>query len=159
VDRDEFATRLDAAARWARDYARALVLESLPDAMTFRLFLNQSNDDIEPLRAAEMVFPEDSGRERTCGGPTAIDELWRDGRVPEWVDLCVSAVERGSTVIEALCCGRFTDDDTLLYHRAEGWPPFHVTSPVLPPGYHGERFTLRWMDHRRCYRLGRMLRG
>jgi hypothetical protein len=59
VDRDEFATRLDAAARWARDYARALVLESLPDAMTFRLLLNQSNDDIEPLRAAEMVFPED----------------------------------------------------------------------------------------------------
>ena len=158
MDRDEFATLLDAAARWARDYARGFVLESLPDAMTFRLLFNQSNDDIEPLRGCELVFPEDDGRQRSCRGPTAIDELWRDGRVPEWIDLCVSAVERRSTVIEALCCGRFTDDDRLLYHRAEGRPPFHVTSPVLPPGYNGERFTLRWMDRRRRWRLGRILR-
>jgi hypothetical protein len=124
--------------------------------MTFRVLLNQSVDDIAPLRAPEVVFPQDSrparGRARAlraCGAPTVVEELWRDGRVPEWVDLGVADVRRGSTVIEMLCCGRFTDDESLLYHRAEGWPPFHVTSPVLPPDHVGGRFTLRWMRRHR----------
>ena len=150
MDRDVFAARLLAAARWAHEFARGMVLEALPDALTFQVLLNQSNDDIVPLHAAEIVFPRDSSRSRArglrrCGARTVVDELWRDGRVPEWVDLCVVDVRRRSTVVEALCCGRFTDDESLLYHHAEGWPPFHVTSPVLPPDYDGSPFSLRWM--------------
>jgi len=153
VDRDVFATRFIAAARWARDYARGMVVEVLPEAMTFRVLLNQSNDDIVPLRPGEVVFPLDSGRGRAralraCDAQTVVDELWRDGRIPEWVDLSVVDVRRTSTVVEALCCGRFTDDESLLYHRAEGWSPFHVTSPVLPPGHDGRRFSLHWMRRR-----------
>ena len=83
-----------------------------------------------------------------CSALAVVDELWRDGRVPEWMDLSVVDVAQGSTVLEALCCGRFTDDETLLYHKTEGAPPFHVTSPALPPNHDGGRFSLHWM-HRR----------
>src|SRR6266545_31226 len=101
-----------------------MVLEVLPEAMRFRVLLNQSNDDIVPLRLGEVVFPQDSGRIRAlhaCDARTVVDELWRDGRVPEWVDLSVVDVRRKSTAVEMLCCGRFTDDESLLYHHAVGW--------------------------------------
>jgi len=151
VDREVFVARFLAAAHCARDYASGMVLEVLPEAMRFRVLLNQSNDDIVPLRPGEVVFPQDSGRIRAlhaCDARTVVDELWRDGRVPEWVDLSVVDVRRKSTAVEMLCCGRFTDDESLLYHHAEGRPPFHVTSPSLPPDYDGRRFSLHWMRRR-----------
>ncbi|MEV0713995.1 hypothetical protein [Asanoa sp. NPDC050611] len=153
MDRDVFAARFIAAAERARDFASGMVSETLPEAMTFRLLLNQSNDDIQPLRPGEVVFPRDRRRRRarallSADARTVVDELWRDGRVPEWVDLAVADVRPTSTVLETLCCGRFTDDESLLYHHAEGRPPFHVTSPVLPPGYDGGRFSLHWMRRR-----------
>jgi len=148
-----FATRFATAARHARDFARGFVVEALPESMMFRVLLNQSNDDIEPLRTGEVVFPLDSAEHRSqalraCDAQTVVDELWREGRVPEWVDLSVVDVEGGCTVVELLCCGRFTDDESLLYHRAEGRPPFHVTSPVLPPNHDEKRFSLHWMRQR-----------
>jgi hypothetical protein len=149
VDRDVFAARLIGSAQRARDLARDMVVEVLPEAVAFRVLFNQSNDDIVPLRAGEVVYPQDGGRALPdCTARTVVDELWRDGRVPEWIDLSVVDVGQGSTVVEMLGCGRFTDDEALLYHTAEGAPPFHVTSPVLPPGHDGSRFSLYWM-HRR----------
>ena len=144
-----FAARLIGSAQRARDFARDLVVEVLPDAVAFRVLFNQSNDDVVPLRASEVVYPHDSGRVLPdCAAQTVVDELWRDGRVPEWIDLSVVDVGQGSTVVEVLCCGRFTDDEALLYHKVEGAAPFHVTSPALPPGHDGSRFSLYWM-HRR----------
>jgi len=149
VDRDLFVERFIRSAQRARDFARGLVVEQLPDALRFRVLFNQLNDDIVPLRAGEVVFSQDSGRVLpACTAATAVGALWREGRVPEWIDLSVVDVRRASTVVEVLCCGRFTDDETLLYHQKEGAPPFHVTSPALPPGHDGSRFSLHWM-HRR----------
>jgi hypothetical protein len=149
MDRDVFAARFMGSAQRARDFARGFVVEVLPEAVRFRVLFNQSNDDIEPLRAGEIVFPQDSGRTLSaCTAENAVDQLWRNGRIPEWIDLSVVDVKRASTVVEALCCGRFTDDEALLYHRAEGAPPFHVTSPALLPGYDGSPFSLHWMRRR-----------
>jgi hypothetical protein len=75
-----------------------------------------------------------------------VAELWRDGRVPEWINLSVAGETGAATVIEVVCCGRFTDDDTRLYHDREGAPPFHVLGPALPPQHDGSRFSI----HRRA---------
>ena len=53
-----FAARLIGSAQRARDFARELVVEVLPQAMAFRVLFNQSNDDVEPLRASEVVYPQ-----------------------------------------------------------------------------------------------------
>lgn len=37
--------------------------------------------------------------------------------------------------IRLLVCGRYSALTELLYHEQEGNPPFHVKSPVLPPGW------------------------
>lgn len=61
--------------------------------------------------------------------------------MPEWINLAVTDRDESATVIEAVCCGRFTDDDDLLY-RQSGPPPFHVLGPPLPPGHDGSRYSL-----------------
>jgi hypothetical protein len=107
----------------------------------FRVRLNQSYDG-DPPQPGEVRFPADSAAARAealhrCDAATVVAELWRDGRVPEWVDVVVVGTTGAETVIELVCCGRFTDDQTRLYHRREGAPPSHVVGPVLPPEHDG----------------------
>ena len=61
--------------------------------------------------------------------------LWRDGRIPEWIDITPYEVDGSFLYSELRCCGRFTDEETHLYHKQEGYPPFHVSGPIVPVGY------------------------
>jgi hypothetical protein len=157
VEKLLFTQRLEDAAVVARDFARTFLEEELPDPMLFRVRLNSSYDG-NPLHADEVTFPQDDSfrlalRLTGCTAQEAIDLLWRDGRVPEWVDVSVIGVTRSATLLQLLCCGRFTANDDLLYHENEGRPPFHVTGPVLPArfsigGTH-ERFSI--YDRTECW--------
>jgi len=76
--------------------------------------------------------------------------LWRDGAVPEWINLSVIGIDAGATLVEVMACGRFTANDALLYHAHEGRPPFHVLGPALPPDSMRDgpgRFSLFWSVH------------
>ncbi|MGE5186544.1 MAG: hypothetical protein ACM31C_31025 [Acidobacteriota bacterium] len=147
MDRHLFATRLREAAMAARDFARRFIEEPLPDELRYRLRLNRSYDG-EARVGDEVVYPEDSTCERAeavrdCSEARVVDVLWRDGRVPEWIDVSVLDALDDVTLVELMCCGRFTADEQRLYHVAEGRPPFHMTSPTLPPRYQdGERFSI-----------------
>jgi hypothetical protein len=150
MDRAVFAERLAQAAQRALDFARTMVEETLPEAIRFRVKLNSSYDG-NPLHAGERVYPDD----HQVHAPEALARmdhdplvalLWRDGAVPEWINLNVVGEDGDTTIIEAVCCGRFTANDTLLYHQREGWPPFHVLGPWVPPDWTPESrpFSLRW---------------
>ncbi|MGW0433637.1 hypothetical protein ACWDV4_14005 [Micromonospora sp. NPDC003197] len=147
MDRTTFAERLVSSAEAARRFAGTLVTEALPAALAFRVRLNRSNDAHVSPQPGEVRFPQDSNPDRDralrwCDESAVVDVLWRDGRVPEWVNL--SVIDRTSTVtlVEVVCCGRFTDDESRLYHVQEGTPPFHVLGPTLPPGHDGSRFSI-----------------
>jgi hypothetical protein len=147
MDRMKFAERLRAASVAARDFARSYILEALPNDMLFRIRLNQSYDR-NSSHPDERVYPEDSalnltGKMGRCTEEEVVNLLWRDGRVPEWADVAVAAETGSETIMGLLCCGRFTDNEQLLYHTKEGWPPFHAVSPALPPTYQkGQRFSI-----------------
>ncbi|GAA2624661.1 hypothetical protein GCM10010399_65040 [Dactylosporangium fulvum] len=118
----------------------------MPETLVLRVRLNRSYDG-HPPRPGEVRYPGDSAWRRAaelsrCDPETAVSELWRDGRVPEWVNLAVAGRTGTATVVEVVCCGRFTDDDARLYHAEEGTPPFHVVSPILPPQYDGTPFSV-----------------
>jgi hypothetical protein len=141
-----FAARFTASAQAAWAFGRELIAEELPAVLMFRVPLNQSYDG-HPPQPGEVRFPQDSGQHRAaalnkCDAQTVVAELWRDGRVPEWINLSVVGETGAETVIEVVCCGRFTDDDTRLYHAGEGAPPFHVLGPALPPRRDGARFSI-----------------
>ena len=143
MERHVFAQRLVDAATLAREFARNYIEEQLPDAMRFHVRLNSSYDG-NPLHADERVFPEDSGRELVdCAVEEAVAVLFRARAVPEWINVSVHAADRERTTIELLSCGRYTENETLLYHQQEGRPPFHVLGPTLPPDWkQGERFSI-----------------
>jgi hypothetical protein len=147
MDRALFATRLHEAAIAARTFAEKFIEEDLPELLRFRLRLNSSYDG-NPRVGDEVVCPDDGTHERAselrdCSEQQVVDALWRDGRVPEWIDVAVTSETGSATLVQLLCCGRFTATDERLYHQREGRPPFHVTGPELPPRHQdGQRFSI-----------------
>jgi hypothetical protein len=154
MDRDTFTARFHRASAQARDFARGFVVEPLPDALRFRVRLNSSYDG-NPLVGDEVVYPEDGGFERALalhdvGADEVLAVLWRDGRVPEWVNLGVIGELGAATLIEVLACGRFSALKDHLYHEHEGYAPFHVVGPSLPVEYEeGDRFSIH--DRSECW--------
>jgi len=156
MDFGTFEARLRAAASQAVECARQLVREALPDEVVFLVYPNQSCDE-HPRVGDEVVFPDDSlpdgmppdGRHH---GPwpigQVVDFLWRDERVPEWIDIMVQGEDGYRTEVALVCCGRFTAQDDLLYYPGRDTRPFAVKSPILPPGWDSAegsgKFTLHW---------------
>ena len=144
MDRDTFARHFDMASTRAVEVARHYLEESLPSNVLYRLPLDASYD-ANPLREGLVVVRQEP-QYVVASRDEAIRLLWRDGLVPQWVDFCVADETGTATVVEALVCGRFTTRTDLLYHQREGYPPFHVTGPALPPPQHqteeGERFSI-----------------
>ncbi len=147
MERAVFTQRFHEASARARDFSREFIEEPLPDPMLFRLRLNASYDG-NPLHEDERVFPEDSAAKLArklsrCTSDEVVDLLWRDGIVPEWVNVSVIGEIGTATLIEVLACGRFTANERLLYHQQEGRPPFHVLGPTLPVGFeNGQTFSI-----------------
>lgn len=139
MDRDQFAQRFHQAAALAHEFAQRFVVEALPQPLLFHVLLNCSYDG-NPLHVDERLFPEDGSAQRAlellrCTEQEVIETLWRDGLVPEWIDVCVAGVLPNATLIEVQCCGRFTTNAELLYHQEAGCPPFQVTGPWYPPDH------------------------
>ena len=151
MERATFEERLTAAARGAVRFAREFIRQPLPDEFALLVVPNCSYDG-NPRRRDEQVFPDESLPEGQSHGPWSVVEavafLWRAGKVPEWIDLHVAAEDGGRSMVELRCCGRYSADEELLYHQPEGFAPFHVHSPPLPPDWQGAeasgRFDLYW---------------
>lgn len=115
-----------------------MVKQVLPDTPLFLIEPNTSYDGNAVL-GDETLFPQDSLPPGKTLGPldtrAATHWLWREGKIPEWIDVRAYDVSSSASVLWLMCCGRFTSDADLLYHEREGNQPFHVTSPTLPPGW------------------------
>lgn len=148
MEQSAFIAAFDRAATFCRAFAQQFVIEELPAALRF--------DFATSHRAAD-----ERGRIKFLGGrlltPTqfrgvepvqARRYLWVDGKIPQWINFSVHAIDADQTYIEVCVCGRLTADDEELYHQREGNPPFHILSPALPPGWvsvvESGKFSLGW---------------
>jgi hypothetical protein len=138
MERDLFRIRLQTASKQATEFAREYITQSLPECLAYLVLPNQSCDNQKSV-GDEVVFPEESLPDGEHHGPWQLDEtvsfLWRECKVPEWIDIAVYAEDERYTLLELRCCGRFTSQEELLYHRPGGLAPFSIKSPVLPPGW------------------------
>jgi len=146
MDRTTFAGNLESAAKLLLPFTRSLISNALPDEVRFLVQPNATYDG-NPLEDDEQRFPNDV-RSGPLTAEQAVERLWRDGKVPEWINLSVHSYDVNFTYAELLCCGRFTALDRHLYHRAEGRPPFHILGPTIPPGWRSPelsgKFDLNW---------------
>ena len=85
-------------------------------------------------------------------GDEVISGLWRDGYVPQWIDIAVVGETGAATVIDVIACGRFIDDEQRLYYASTDVAPFGVKGPALPAGYvQGQRFSIH--ERSSCWSL------
>ena len=137
IDQAVFAKRFRKAVEADIAFAATMVRQPLPDSWQFLIEPNASYDG-NPLVEDEVLCPLDSLPDGDLLGPLtferALDWLWRDGKVPEWVDVSVCAANPEYTYIRLTCCGRFSGLERRLYYK-DGLPPFGTKSPMLPPGW------------------------
>jgi hypothetical protein len=153
VTKDTFHDHLSRATVFCHDFTRRYVHNALPASFLYSVRLNQSYDG-NPLKDGEQVFPDDTTRHGSVIAP--LDEsavvalLWRDGLVPEWINISVERADSEQPHFELRCCGRFTDRTEHLYYSQTECCPFGVKGPVLPHDWKESdgRFDFRWRDER-----------
>ncbi|MCS7480302.1 hypothetical protein ACFFQW_41690 [Umezawaea endophytica] len=149
MDRGAFEARFAEATDRCVASAAKFLVEALPADRVFRVRLNSSYDG-NPPRPGGLVYPEDGSEAlafalRSVDADTVVDTLWRDGAVPEWINLAVVDETGDRTVVEVVAAGRFTADGRSSYGPNPDLAPFHPVGPTLPPG--GER---RFSVHHRA---------
>jgi len=155
MNKEIFQEHLSRAADLAVTFARNYVWNDLPESRVFLVHPNQSFDG-NPLSGDEVTYPSDT---QTNDQPiifstaeAVVDYLWRDYKVPEWIDISVGGEDGNHTHLQLLCCGRFTATEELLYHRSGDITPFSIKSPVFPPGYdhtsetESQKFDANWQE-------------
>jgi hypothetical protein len=154
MDRRAFMLNFNSAADKVVEFTRLYVTQSIPDDVVFRVYPNSSYDG-NPLVGDQELFPQDSEpltKAKPYLGPMSFQDavafMWRNGKVPEWVDVSIEDVIDHQSIVGLACCGRFTAEVERLYHSWGGIPPFSVKGPFLPPGWESlektGKFDLRW---------------
>lgn len=136
MTRDELIQHLEITTERVLAFTRLLVTDPLPDATQYLIRPNASFE-VNPLHPDEVAFPEETLPHGGHRAPTDRDGvirfLWRDGRVPEWIDVQVLRADADWSYIELACCGRFTANDHWLYHKKQAClPPFQIVGPPMP---------------------------
>ena len=98
--------RLRTAADQAVLFARQHVRQAIPDEVVFLVYPNQSCDDNQRV-GDEVVFPDESLPDGKYLGPWTAEEvvafLWREGKVPEWIDMAVEKEECHRSLVGLRC--------------------------------------------------------
>lgn len=148
ISRKCFENNLILATQLSLEFARTLVVNELPDKIKYLVILGGSYDG-NSLEKGEQIFPNDYGTRRKCflSSSEVTELLWRDGKVPEWINIYVDSENGEYSYIKLECCGRYSSDTRHIYHAHEGKAPFHVLGPPLPPEHDLKRagkFDLNW---------------
>jgi hypothetical protein len=138
MERETFQRHLGRGAEASRQKTLPLVTNTLPPSNRYYVRLNCSFDG-NPLHQKEKVFPDhnvpQTDQTIAYSESEIVERLWRDGFVPVWINIKPYAVDKSHTYFELICAGRFTNEDSdVLYHRKEGYPPFHA-GVVVPPNW------------------------
>jgi hypothetical protein len=152
MEKQTFSDNLIKAVETLLPFAQSFLIEKFPLEFQFVVFLSQSYDNIDKLIGDETLFPKDSLKENKVkifhSTEQIVEFLWRNRKIPEWINLFIHSFDDEKTNIAVICCGRFTADEKLLYHENEGYQPFHILGPYLPPNYsdsiNPEKFNFFW---------------
>jgi hypothetical protein len=136
VSKGSFQRNLTAAVIHAIEFARQLVTDDLPDRIKYVLRLGSSYDS-SALEEGEQTYPEDYSKPIRYfeKSEDVVNFLWRNGKVPEWINVSVDSKTAVHTNIKLECCGRFSNRIEHIYHAHEGRAPFHVLGPPVPQGF------------------------
>lgn len=145
ISKQGFQSNFRSATSKAVAFAKTRVINFLPEKIKYLVYMNASND-MEPLEEGECKFSGDPNRKVYFDDLEVAEFLWREGKVPEWINVSVCDASDEYTEVRLVCCGRFSSKKEHMYHVQELQAPFHVLGPDLPQGFDlssGEKFDLK----------------
>lgn len=130
MTKEEFLFRLQGASFLALKFAENYVKNKLYTEFRYDVTL---------------IKPENRSKEfHEIREDEAADLIFKEGRVPTWIDISVSKVKKKQTIINLLCSRDYSDKKEDLYYTEGGSEPFGIKSPILPFWYkEGQKFKLK----------------
>ncbi|MFH6995211.1 hypothetical protein [Flavobacterium sp. FlaQc-48] len=132
MKKEDFKINLAKALDGLIDFTQEMVTNKLPNQYKFMIKTNCSYDGNE-LENDEEVYPDDKIDETSSINPATesavIDYLWRNGKVPKWINVQVEKCDDNFSYIKLECCGRFS---TSPNHKNG---PFRSLGPNIPYHY------------------------
>lgn len=128
---NEFCKRFQLASCFCRDFTNRHISEDLPPALRYsfaRLERKQSKEE-------KIIFNNQAylrTQLENLSPKEAAKLLYKNGFIPVWIDLYVGSFNKEFTNIEVTFSEDYTDDPDSLFHKKEGYPPFHVVGPTIP---------------------------
>ena len=145
MEQSMFKLNLMKATASLLPWMRTLVANDLPNECRYLVSLSASYFDQllgncspnlgKPFSPPVEGFPESStkmGLVRELASEDVAQLLWIDGAVPDWINVELHSADTVFTYIKLECCPRLSAIEDNLYHRDEGYPPFHILSGFLP---------------------------
>ena len=146
MTKDDFNAYLLSSAYLATKLTQPMVKERLTFDFRFTVKLNASYGVFDDSRFRR--FPMDDGKILTSLTETeTADILVRDEYVPVWIDINVSIVFKGVTILDLFCAENYSNKMEDFYYSQIGHGPFGIKSPPLPANWQqGEKF---WLGKRK----------
>ena len=143
MNKPDFLFLLLGASFASFKFAKEFVKNDLKPEFKYDLELNVSNNNPE-LKQFD-IYPEDNGKKYFDLTDKEVTEiLWRNNKIPVWIDISVAKSDRKKTTFRLICAGRYSDDKNEFYYKDRGSGPFGIKSPDLPIGYKkGDKFRLK----------------
>ena len=142
MTKEEFLILIKGASFASFKFAQQYLKNNLVPKFRYDVFLNISHDD--PSLTQFDIYPGDNERiEIGLTDKEVIDLIYRNGKVPVWIDISVYKSNRKTTCFKLLWAGRYSDNKEEFYYHKGGTGPFGIKSPDLPIGHkEGEKFRL-----------------
>lgn len=132
MTKEDFKISLKKALDGLIVFTQEMVVNKLPLNYKFIIKTNCSYDGNE-LEEDEEIYPDDMIDESNLINPateeTAINYLWRNGKVPQWINVQVSSCDSDFSYITLECCGRYS----AFPNHKDG--PFRGLGPNIPYCY------------------------
>lgn len=129
--KNEFQLLLRKASLGAFDFAKQFLKNEMTSNFRYDVTLNGSSDHME--NEIFETYSEDDGVViENLANSQVVDLLFRNNKVPVWIDINVSKSNIEYTTFNLLCAGRYSGDKEALYYHKRGMGPFGIKSPDLP---------------------------
>jgi hypothetical protein len=138
----EFLFHLSGSSIIAFKFAENYIKNKLTTNFKYNVILNASNDN--PKLKEFDIYPEDNGIIKLdLTEKEVVELLYRNNKIPVWIDINVLKSSRKSTTFNLLCAGRYSSEKKEYYYNENGSGPFGIKSPKLPINYkEGKKFKI-----------------
>lgn len=139
MEKSVFEGRLLKASEEAFILAKDIITEQLSTTFRYIIVQNQSNDSNSSAQAQigfrQELIPANPSAEPLSSTKVA-GHLWRDSKIPEWIDISVDYTNSDFTCMVLRCCAKYSSIESPRWTLSQkDLAPFSLRYPKFPKGW------------------------